>query len=64
MKRSERAMQVWQILVAAAHNRQSLTYGHVAQHLEFEGAPRCQVVWEGKAVRLLPIPIMHHQFLH
>lgn len=29
MKRSERAMQVWQILVAAAHNRQSLTYGHV-----------------------------------
>ncbi|VVC83824.1 hypothetical protein [Sideroxydans sp. CL21] len=38
MKRSERAMQVWQILIAAAHNRQSLTYTHVANHLEFEGA--------------------------
>ena len=38
MKRSERAMQVWQILVSAAHNRQSLTYGIVAEHLEFEGA--------------------------
>ena len=38
MKRSERAMQVWQILISAAHNRQSLTYGIVAGHLEFEGA--------------------------
>jgi hypothetical protein len=31
-------MQVWQILVSAAHNRQTLTYKHVADHLEFEGA--------------------------
>lgn len=38
MTRSERAMQVWQILVGAAHNRQTLTYGHIAEHLEFEGA--------------------------
>jgi alkylated DNA nucleotide flippase Atl1 len=38
MTRSERAMQVWQILVAAAHNRQSLTYGQVADYLGFEGA--------------------------
>lgn len=38
MTRSQRAMQVWQILVAAAHNRQSLTYGQVADYLEFEGA--------------------------
>ncbi|MFZ5488258.1 MAG: hypothetical protein ACOY44_00520 [Pseudomonadota bacterium] len=38
MTRSERAMQVWQILVGAAHNRQTLTYGHLATHLEFEGA--------------------------
>ena len=38
MKRSERAMQVWQILISAAHNRQTLTYGHVAEYLEFEGA--------------------------
>ena len=38
MSRSQRAMQVWQILVGAAHNRQSLTYGQVADYLEFEGA--------------------------
>ena len=38
MTRSERAMQVWCILIAGAHNRQSLTYGHIAEHLEFEGA--------------------------
>jgi len=38
MTRSERAMQVWQILAGAAHHRQTLTYGQVAQSLEFEGA--------------------------
>lgn len=38
MTRSERAMQIWQILISAAHNRQTLTYGQVAEHLEFEGA--------------------------
>jgi hypothetical protein len=38
MTRSERAMQVWCILIAAAHNRQTLTYGQVADHLEFDGA--------------------------
>jgi len=38
MTRSERAMQVWQILISTAHNRQTLTYGQVASHLEFEGA--------------------------
>lgn len=26
MKRSERALQIWQILISAAHNRQILTY--------------------------------------
>lgn len=38
MTRSERAMQIWQILINAAHNRQTLTYGHLAEYLEFEGA--------------------------
>ncbi len=38
MTRSERAMQVWQILLGTAHNRQTITYGKVADHLEFEGA--------------------------
>jgi hypothetical protein len=26
MKRAERAMQIWQVLISAAHNRQTLTY--------------------------------------
>jgi len=30
MKRFERAMQIWQILISAAHNRQILTYTIVA----------------------------------
>jgi len=38
MTLSERAMQVWQILIGAAHNRQTLTYGQVAEYLEFGGA--------------------------
>lgn len=31
-------MQVWSILVGAAHSRQTLTYGQVADLLEFKGA--------------------------
>lgn len=38
MTRAQRAMQVWQILVAAAHERRSLTYGQLAAYLGFEGA--------------------------
>ncbi len=38
MQSSIRAMQVWQILIAAAHNRQSLTYTQLAAHLGFRGA--------------------------
>ncbi|WP_462384127.1 hypothetical protein [Pseudomonas sp. Marseille-QA0892] len=38
MTRAERAMQVWQILIGASHNRQTLTYRILANHLEFEGA--------------------------
>jgi len=38
MSRSQRAMQIWQILIGAAHNRQTLTYGEVADLLEFKGA--------------------------
>lgn len=38
MTRAQRAMQVWQILVAAAHDRRSLTYGQLATHLGFDGA--------------------------
>ena len=37
-KRSERALQVWQILIPAANNRQTLTYKMVANYLEFRGA--------------------------
>ena len=38
MKRTERAMQIWQILLGAAHNRQTLTYGQIATHLSLGGA--------------------------
>nr|WP_016834607.1 hypothetical protein [Herbaspirillum lusitanum] len=38
MTREERAMQIWQILIAAAHDRRILTYKHLANHLGFEGA--------------------------
>ena len=31
MKRSERALQIWQILISAAHNRQILTYQIVGE---------------------------------
>ena len=38
MKRTERAMQIWQILLGAAHNRQTVTYGQIADHLGLGGA--------------------------
>jgi len=38
MTRSERAMQVWQVLISAASQRRILTYGHLAEYLEFDGA--------------------------
>lgn len=30
MKREERAQQIWQVLVSAAHNHQIITYGELA----------------------------------
>ena len=33
-----RALQIWQILISAAHNRQILTYGMLARMLGYEGA--------------------------
>ena len=33
-----RALQIWQILIAKANNRQTLTYGVLAQMLGFRGA--------------------------
>lgn len=38
MTREERAMQIWQILIAAAHDRKILTYKQLAGHLGFDGA--------------------------
>lgn len=51
MKRSERSMQVWQILIAAAHSRSSYTYGQVATILGMGGA--------GVMAQFLN-PIMHY----
>ncbi|MFO7943064.1 MAG: hypothetical protein R6U51_02010 [Anaerolineales bacterium] len=36
MNRTQRALQIWQILIGAAHNRQVLTYGILG---EFVGMP-------------------------
>jgi alkylated DNA nucleotide flippase Atl1 len=33
MNRAQRAMQIWQVLIAAAHNRQVLTYGMVGEFI-------------------------------
>ena len=38
MTRAERAMQIWQILITAAYDRRTLTYGRVAALLGFKGA--------------------------
>ena len=31
MKLAKRALQVWQVLISAAHNRQTITYGQLAR---------------------------------
>lgn len=33
-----RALQIWQILIGKAHNRQTMTYGELADLLGFKGA--------------------------
>lgn len=38
MKLPERAMQIWQILIAAAHDRRTMTYHQLADLLGFAGA--------------------------
>ena len=35
---ASRAIQIWQILISKAHNRQTITYGNLADLLGFEGA--------------------------
>jgi hypothetical protein len=36
--RPARGLQIWQILIGKAHNRQTITYGQLAKLLGFEGA--------------------------
>jgi hypothetical protein len=38
MTQAQHAMQIWMILVAAAHERRTLTYGIVSDLIGFEGA--------------------------
>jgi hypothetical protein len=33
-----RALQIWQILIGKAHNRQTMTYGQLAEVMGYEGA--------------------------
>jgi len=35
---ASRAVQIWQILISKAHNRQTITYGILADLLGFKGA--------------------------
>lgn len=37
-KNSARALQIWQILIGAAHSRRTLTYGILRDLLHYEGA--------------------------
>ena len=38
MTRTQRAHQVWQVLICAAHHRQTLTYGQLAARIGLGGA--------------------------
>ncbi len=38
MTRTERALQVWQVLIGAAHQQQTLTYGQLANRIGLAGA--------------------------
>lgn len=44
MKSSERALQMWQILISAAHNRQTLTYGQMSELVDLGPASTGGVV--------------------
>jgi hypothetical protein len=44
MKRSERAVQIWQILISAAHNRQILTYKLVGKHTGMGAGTQAQTL--------------------
>ena len=46
-----RALQIWQILIGKAHNRQTITYGQLAELLGFGGA--------GTLAQLLG-PVLHY----
>jgi len=35
---ASRAVQIWQILISKAHNRQTITYGNLADLMGFKGA--------------------------
>jgi putative restriction endonuclease len=37
-RRESRAVQIWQILIGKAHNRQTITYGELADLLGYQGA--------------------------
>lgn len=44
MKRSERALQIWQILISAAHNRQILTYKIVGNYTGMGAGTQAQTL--------------------
>lgn len=51
MKQSERALQIWQVLISAAHNRQTITYRQLSEIIGMGSKPVVVVppisrVWE------------------
>jgi putative restriction endonuclease len=58
-----RALQIWQILISAAHNRQILTYGMLAGMLGYEGAgvlaqPLGHIMYYCQQNKLPPLTIL------
>ena len=62
MTLAERALQVWQVLIAAAHNRQTLTYGDVAHltGMATQGLGRILnlIMTHCRQNRLPPLPVL------
>lgn len=58
-----RALQIWQILIGKAHNRQILTYGMLAKMLGLKGAeilaqPLGHIMWYCQQNNLPPLTIL------
>ena len=62
MTRGERAVQVWQVLISAAHNRQTLTYSMLADSVGLSSSdladPLGMVAGYCAVKQLPPLPVL------